>query len=374
MPSVVPPRASVDRAELTRTGASASLAALRGHALELLPTVTAGYLETGAGDQGTVHLNTADFERVRLAPHVLRDVAEVSTATTLLGRRVASPLAVAPVGAHGLFHPTAECGTASGADAAGLPMSLSAYSNTPIEQVARHTGAGVWAQINVPPDRQYLWGFLDRVQHCAEAVVITVDTPVVGARESQVWDGLTLPDGLAYPMQDGLDPRSERGDSIYRSALDAGFTLSVLEDVVERSPLPVIVKGFLRGDDARAAVQAGAAAVIVSNHGGRNLDSGLSTIRALPAVSAAVDGQVPVLIDGGIRRGTDILKALALGARGVLVGRPVMWGLTVGGADGVQHVLSTLKRELAMAMALCGVRTVDDITPDLIHDQQWNSH
>lgn len=371
MSTVVPPRAIVDRSELI---AGSPLAAVKDQALGLLPALTAGYLETGAGDQKTVRLNTGDFDRVRLAPHVLRDVTELSTATTLFGRHLSSPLVVAPVGSHGLFHPAAECGTASGADAAGLPMVLSAYSNTPIERVAGHTGAGVWAQINVPPDRQYLRRFLDRVQHCAEAVVVTVDTPVVGARESQVWDGLTLPDGLTHPMQDGLDPRPERGDSIYRSALDAGFTLSVLEDVVERSPLPVIVKGLLRGDDARAAVQAGAAAVIVSNHGGRNLDSGLSTIRALPAVSAAVDGQVPVLTDGGIRRGTDILKALALGASGVLVGRPVMWGLTVAGAAGVRHVLSTLKREFAMAMALCGVRTVHDITPDLIHDQQWNSH
>lgn len=365
MASPIPPPATVDRDAVPE---KATLAQLREGTLKVLPAVTAGYLETGAGDQKTVALNVSDFDRVALSPHVLRDVTSVSTSTSILGCNVASPILVAPVGAQCLYHLSGETGTAKGAGACGVPMVLSAYSNTPIEEVAGHAEGGLWAQINVPPDKGYLWNFLDRAQRCADAVVVTVDTPVVGAREAQEWDGLTLPTGLGYPMQDGLDPRPEIGDGIYRAALDAGFTAEALEEVAGRCELPIIVKGVLRADDAIAAVEAGASAIVVSNHGGRNLDSALSGFRALPAVVDKVDGRVPVLMDGGVRRGTDVLKALALGADGVLVGRPVIWGLTVAGSRGVEHVLRTLTRELAMAMALCGVRNISDIGQDIIHD------
>lgn len=344
----------------------ATLEALRSRAHELLDPVTVGYLESGAADQLTVGANRRAFADIVLAPHVMRDVRDVTTQIDLLGQGYPSPIMVAPTGSHGLFHADAELATAHGAAAAGSGMVLSAYSNTSLEDVAGETPSGVWMQVNAPPSRTYLEALADRISGRADALVVTVDTPVVGARESQRWDGLTLPDGLAFPMLDGLDLRTEIGGGIYRSGLDAGFDTDALRWLVRRSPVPVIVKGVVRGDDAAAAIDAGAAGVIVSNHGGRNLDSGLSTIRALSGVVAAVGGSVPVLLDGGVRRGTDVMKALALGADAVLVGRPVLWGLTVAGVDGVHAVLDLVRRELAMAMALCGVRRIADIDGDLL--------
>ncbi|UPK75185.1 alpha-hydroxy-acid oxidizing protein [Nocardioidaceae bacterium SCSIO 66511] len=343
-----------------------TLGALRTQAHELLDPLTVGYLESGAADQVTLSANEGDFGRIRLAPHVLRDVTGVTTTTQLFGRAYESPVFVAPTGSHGLFHPEAELATAAGADMAASGMVLSAYSNTGIEHVAARTRSGLWMQVNPPPSRSYLENLVDRVAEYAEALVVTVDTPVVGTRESQLWDGITLPDGLGFPMLDGLHLETESGGGIYRSGLDAAFDASSLEWLVRRSRLPVVVKGVLRGDDAKVAIGAGAAGVIISNHGGRNLDSGRSTMRALPEVADAVQGQVPVLLDGGVRRGTDVLKAVALGADAVLVGRPVLWGLTVGGAEGVAAVLELVRRELAMAMALCGVNSVEHIGPDLL--------
>ncbi|UPK73792.1 alpha-hydroxy-acid oxidizing protein [Nocardioidaceae bacterium SCSIO 66511] len=359
----VPPRARAGPADLS---VAPTMDALRTRAHELLHPLTVGYLESGAADQLTVRANRRDFDDIVLAPHVLRDVTEVSTEVELLGRRFRSPVMVAPTGSHGLFHVDAEVATAHGAATAGVGMVLSAYANTPLELVSDTNGDGVWMQVNAPPSRMYLEALADRVSGRADALVVTVDTPVVGAREAQSWDGLTLPDGLEFPMLDGLELRAETGGGIYRTGLDADFDAEALRWLVGRSPVPVVVKGVLRGDDAVVAVDAGAAAVIVSNHGGRNLDSGLSTIRALPGVVAAVQGLVPVLLDGGVRRGTDVLKALALGADAVLVGRPVLWGLTVAGADGVHAVLELVRRELAMAMALCGVHRIADIDADLL--------
>lgn len=361
-PRPVPPRAE-RRPE--RLPDPLTLESLRQQAHELLDPLTVGYLESGAADQLTPEANGRDLEALRLAPHVLRDVTGVSTTTRLYGRTYAGPVLVAPTGSHGLFHAEAELATARGAARAGAGMVLSAYANTALEDAAA-AGEGLWMQVNAPPSRSYLDALADRVSGVADALVVTVDTPVVGARESQRWDGLTLPDGLSFPMLEGLELRAESDDGIYRSALDAGFDLAALERLVRRSDVPVLVKGVLRGDDAAAAVDAGAAGVIVSNHGGRNLDSGLSTIAALPDVTGSVRGAVPVLIDGGVRRGTDVLKAIALGADAVLVGRPVLWGLTTAGAAGVRGVLDLLHREFAMAMALCGVRRIDQIGPDLL--------
>lgn len=333
----------------------------------ILHPLTWGYLASGAGSQRTLTANVRDFDEVVLAPHVLRDVHELDTSLRLFGATHEWPVIVAPTGSHGLFHHEAELATVGGADAAGTAMVLSAYSNTPVEDVSAMSDRPLWMQVNAPPDQDYLDRFLARTNTCADALVITVDTPVVGARHAQLWDGVSLPPELSFPMLDGLSVRAESGGGIYRSALDAGFDDAALRGVIKRCDVPVLVKGIQRGDDADRAVDAGVAGIIVSNHGARNLDSGLSTIRCLPEVCRGVDGRVPVLLDGGIRRGTDVLAALALGADAVLVGRPVLWGLAVAGRSGVSAVLDHLRREFAMAMALCGVRTVGGIDEDLIH-------
>lgn len=344
-----------------------TLEALRGRARELLDPLTSGYVDSGAGDGRTLQANEQDFGNFTLAPHVLRDVRTVDTQVELFGRTHRGPLLLAPTGSHGLLHPDAEVETVRGANAAGAAMVLSAYSNTPLEEVAGHSEHGLWMQVNAPPDRRFLEGFVEQVNHSAEALVITVDTPVVGTRESQLWDGVTLPAGLSFPMLEGLAVRAEETSRIHRSALDAGFDEVALQRIVSMSGVPVLVKGIQRGDDAIRAISAGAAGIIVSNHGARNLDSGLSTILSLPDVVRAVGGKVPVLLDGGIRRGTDVLIALALGAHAVLLGRPVLWGLATGGRVGVERVIELLRREFAMTMALCGVGQVEDINQDLIH-------
>ena len=361
--SGVPPKAMPHADDLP---SPPTLEAFRARAHTRLDPLTIGYLESGAADQSTIDVNRRDFDDIVLRPHVLRDVRHVSTGIELLGRSYPSPVMVGPTGSHGLFHADAELATVRGAADVDCGIVLSAYTNTTVEAVGRETGSGVWMQVNVPPSRAYLERLADRISGWADALVVTVDTPVVGARESQRWDGVTLPDGLGFPMLDGLELRVESSGDIYRSALDAGFDATALEWLVGRSPVPVLVKGVLRGDDAAVALDAGAAGVIVSNHGGRNLDSRLSTISALPEVVEAVRGAAPVLLDGGVRRGTDVLKALALGADAVLLGRPVLWGLTVAGERGVASVLETVRRETAMAMALCGVQSIDAIDTDLL--------
>ncbi|MBM9464258.1 alpha-hydroxy-acid oxidizing protein [Aeromicrobium sp. YIM 150415] len=359
--TAVPPRAVPRPEELPDR---VTLARMRQLAHARLDPLTIEYLETGAADQRTVVANERDFERHRIAPHVLRDVSAVSTVTELLGHVFASPILVAPTGSHALFHAEGEKATARGAADAGCGYVMSGYSTTDPDDLEVDTSS-MWLQVNVPPVRAVLDRIVERAGRHA-ALVVTVDTPVVGARESQTWDGLTLPPGLSFPLLDGLELRPEAGRGIYRTGLDASFGLDDLARIVEESSVPVVVKGIVRGDDARAAIDAGASAVIVSNHGGRNLDSGLSTVRALPGVVEGVAGRVPILLDGGIRRGTDVLIALALGASAVLVGRPILWGLTVAGSSGVRAVLDILGRELAMAMALCGVNTVTDIDTDLL--------
>lgn len=363
MPCHVPPAAQPHGEELPTP---LTLDALEQRAWEILHPLSWGYMASGAGSQGTLSANLDDFDELVLSPHVLRDVSVVDTRVRLFGATHSSPLIIAPTGSHGLFHHNAEEETVLGANAADCAMVLSAYANRSLEDVSAISEQQLWMQVNATPDRTCMDRFVARANTSADALVITVDTPVIGARHAQIWDGVSLPSELSFPMFDGFMLRSESTGSIYRSGLDAGFDDAALRRLVETANVPVIVKGIQRGDDAVRAVAAGSSGIIVSNHGGRNLDSGLSTISCLPDVVQAVGGRVPVLLDGGIRRGTDVIKALALGADAVLVGRPVLWGLTVAGRLGVAGALEHLGREFAMAMALCGVKSVAEIDDDLI--------
>jgi 4-hydroxymandelate oxidase len=207
----------------------------------------------------------------------------------------------------------------------------------------------------------------------AQAIVLTVDTPVLGRRERDVRNRFRFPDGIAiaHDMPDALqrlpEAHGQSGLAVHAARIiEPGLTWSDVEWLRSITPLPVVLKGIVRGDDAERAVSYGVSAIVVSNHGGRQLDTAIATVRALPEVVAAVRGHVPVLVDGGVRRGTDIVKALALGARAVLVGRPILWGLALAGERGVAHVLTQLRDELDLAMALCGCRSVAEVTPDLI--------
>lgn len=327
-----------------------------------------GYVDSGAGDELSLH--ETGWDDHRFAPYTCVDVSTIDTRIELLGHQLDHPVLVAPTGCHRLVHEAGE--TASARGAAGTVYCLSEYTTTPVEDIARSAGPW-WLQLNGSPDDAFTRDRLDQARELgAGAVVVTVDTPVAGLRERQGWDGVSLPDGMSfgilgrapYPVAPPLTPRG-----IHRPALDACLTWDRLAGLRAMTGLPLVVKGILRPDDAVRCVGAGADAVIVSNHGARNLDSVVRTSEALPRVADAVGGQIPVLVDGGIRRGGDIVKALALGARAVLVGRPVLWGLAVAGAEGVVGVLERLRHELEMTMALCGTPRLSDIDAALLAPQ-----
>ena len=344
-------------------------------ALQRLDPMTATYYASGSRDQRTLAANRRGWQAWALRHRVLVDVSQANTATSVLGRPLAHPILTAPTAFHGLAHPEAEAATARGTRAAGGLMVLSTLSNTPVEAIAA-ASERCWLQLYVYRDREATGALVDRARDAGcEALVLTCDAAVLGTREGDVRTGFHLPAHLDLPNVAGdarALPRAE-GDSGLGSyvaqQLDPSLTWDDLAWLRERSRLPLILKGIVRGDDARRAVDAGVAGIVVSNHGGRQLDAGVATAQALTEVVQAVDGACEVYVDGGIRRGTDVLVALALGATAVLVGRPVLWGLAVDGAEGVQAVLHQLQRELLEAMRLAGAPTRSTITRDLVTRQ-----
>jgi 4-hydroxymandelate oxidase len=330
------------------------------------------YIAGGADGELTVADNLAAWSRLRLRPRVLRDVAEVSTATGLLGGVVPTPLLVAPMAYHRMADPDGEAASAAGAAAAGALYVLSTQATMSVEEVAAAApDAARWFQVYVVRDRGWTADLVARAAAAGyRALVLTVDVPVLGNRLRDLRNDFRLPTGLApanAPPAGAARQRELDVDVVAQAGqFDPGLTPETIGWLAERSGLPVVVKGVLRADDAAACVDAGAVGVVVSNHGGRQLDTVVATADALAEVTEAVGDRAEVYVDGGIRRGTDIVKALALGARAVLVGRPVLWGLAIGGAAGVERVLSGLIGELRLAMALCGATRVSDLTPDLV--------
>jgi 4-hydroxymandelate oxidase len=318
----------------------------------LLEPATWDYFVGGSGDEHTLRANTEAFGRLRLRPRVMAEDEPVSTATSVLGTPVDLPVLVAPTAYHGLVHPEAECATAAGTGEAGTVMVVSLNSNRTLEEVAAAATKPLWLQLYLTRDHAADEEIVRRAEEAGhEALVLTVDRPVYGAREKDVRNGFRLPDHLRAANYGGTrDLRAKSWTS-----------WSALDWLIANTRLPVLAKGILTGEDAALAVEHGAAAVMVSNHGGRQLDGALAGIEALPDVAAAVDGRCEVYCDGGVRRGTDVLKALALGARAVLIGRPAIWGLAVDGAAGVAAVLDLLRAELERDLALCGRCSVADI-------------
>ena len=320
-----------------------------------------------------MHANREAFERIALLPRVLVDVGERETSVELLGRRHALPLLVAPMAFAKLAHPSGEAAIARAAGEAGVTVTLSTLATTSIEEVAAAASAPLWFQLYVFRDRAVTRSLVERAEAAGyEALVLTVDAPVLGRRERDARNRFVLPDGLfaenlVSEEQRSLPAGEGSGlEAFFNSQLDASLTWADVDWLRSITRLPVLVKGVLRADDAKLAVEHGAAGVIVSNHGGRQLDTALAAIDALPAVAAAVDGRVALLMDGGVRRGTDILKALARGADAVLVGRPLLWGLAVDGEAGAAAVLRILREEFELAMALCGCASVDAIDGTLL--------
>ena len=335
-----------------------------------LPELAYRYIASAAGRGLTAEWNERRFDALRLAPRVGVDVSSIDTGIDLLGRRLAHPVLLAPTGCHRLFEASGELSSIRGAGTAGALYVVSSFTTSTLADIAAAARGPWWFQLNVPPNRDFVAAVIaEAVARGAEAIVLTLDTPVAGMRTQQGWDGVSLPDGIEFGVLRDLPgglvpPPGEAG--IYRPSLDPALTWQRVAELVADAPVPVLVKGVLRGDDAKRAADAGVAGIVVSNHGGRNLDGLPATIDALPGVVGAVGDRLPVLVDGGIRTGTDVLKALALGARAVLVGRPYLWALAAAGADGVRDVVVRLKTELEMTMALCGLRSVDEISPDVL--------
>jgi len=334
------------------------------------------YLSGGAADELTLRWNREAFDRVRLHGRVLTKLAGGHTRRTLFGQVFEYPILVAPVAYQKLAHPAGEREMALGAAAMRAGLVLSVHSSVTLEEVAQVEGTSPrWFQLSILPDREFTKALVGRAEAAGyQALVVTVDAAVSGVRNRQWRAGFRLPAGVEAENLRGMAPArataSAAGESpVFGGALAA--TAPTWEDLawlLSLTRLPVLVKGIMSPVDAVLAVEAGAAGIVVSNHGGRTLDSLPATIDVLPSVAAAVGGRVPVLLDGGIRRGTDVLKALALGAQAVMVGQPCVHGLAVAGAQGVAHVLHILRGELEAAMALTGCATPDDINASVI----WN--
>jgi isopentenyl diphosphate isomerase/L-lactate dehydrogenase-like FMN-dependent dehydrogenase len=320
------------------------------------------YFEGGAGDEVTLRANVAAFGRWRLRPRVLVDVAEVSIATTVLGTPVSMPLLIAPFAMQRLLDPEGEVATARAAQAAGTLLCVSTVTTSAHDEVAVVGDGPRWLQLYVLNDRQRT---LDHVAAAREAgysaLALTVDSPYLGVRERDLRLGFEVPADLPLPYVKGLDANLAMTLAM-QFQMTPSLTWRDLEWIAAESQLPVVLKGLLTREDALLAVEHGAAGVIVSNHGGRQLDGVAATLDALPEVVEAVAGRCEVYVDGGIRRGTDVLKALALGARAAFVARPVAAGLALGGEAGVARVLEIFRSELEVGLALLGCTDPEQVS------------
>ena len=343
-------------------------------AREMLPQTEYDYYASGANDEITLRENRAAYERIALLPHMLVDVSKRQMGTTVLGEPISMPVLIAPTAFQGLAHPEAEIATVKAAGAAKTLMTLSTLSTFSIEEVMAVATGPVWFQLYVFKDRAVSASLVKRAEVAGcKAVVFTVDVPLLGRRERDVRNQFRLPNDISaknlLPAGAQEFPDCDVGSGLapyIASLLDPALTWKDIEWLAGITKLPVLVKGILRPDDALFAVRHGASGVIVSNHGARQLDTTPATISVLPEIADAVGGAVELYLDGGIMRGTDVLKAIACGARAVFIGRPALWGLACGAEAGVRYVLEMVRQEFDLAMALSGCPTLSSITRDLV--------
>ncbi|GAA2365722.1 alpha-hydroxy acid oxidase [Dactylosporangium salmoneum] len=336
------------------------------------------FIEGGAEDERTVAANLRAFDRVRLRPRVLAGVSEVDTAVSLFGRDYATPIGVAPTAYQRLIDADGEVATAKGAGAAGALFVVAMFASRTIEDIAAASSSGLWLQLYWLRRRDVLQSMAERAEAAGyDAIMLTVDVPRMGRRWRDVRNGFTIGgDVAAVNIEAGVmaaaHERDEGSSAVARhtaATFDPGLVWSDLAWLRGRTRLPLVLKGILTAEDATLAVAHGADAIVVSNHGGRQLDGAVASLDALAEVVGAVGGAIPVLLDGGVRRGADALAALALGAHMVLLGRPPLWGLAAGGAEGVAGVLRATTDELAHAMALAGRASLADLDRTVVRNQ-----
>jgi 4-hydroxymandelate oxidase len=338
-----------------------------------LPEMVYNYVAGAAGDEISLGRNRSAFDELLLKPRVLRDVSRLDTATEVCGQPQKYPILLAPTAYHRMVHPEGELATARAAGAAGATLVVSALATTSIEEIAAAATGPLWFQLYVQPDRELTRDLVRRAEAAGcRAICVTVDTPCLGTRNREMRDRFGLTPGLDRANLRGYEgAKASHFDEsgVYSAVFDPGLTWEGIDWIKGFARVPILLKGILAPEDARLAVEHGVDGILVSNHGARNLDTTPATIEALPGVVEAVAGRLPILLDGGVRRGTDVVKALALGARAVLVGRPYLWALAAAGSAGVEAVLRILVTELKSAMALLGCATVGAIDRSVL----WKS-
>ena len=333
------------------------------------------YFRSGADAEETLRENLRAYAQWQIWPRVLVDVSQLDLSTTVLGAPTSMPVLIAPTAYHKLAHADGELATVRAAAGAGVIACLATLATTSLEACAEASAAPKWFQLYVHRDAGLTRAIVARAEAAGyRALVVTVDTPVLGRRLGDERHGFQLPPELQMPnLAAALPPTADRASALAKYFAErhaASFDWRALDELRASTKLPIVLKGVLRGDDAARAADRGCAAIIVSNHGGRQLDGVPATLDALPEVVAAVAGRCEVLVDGGVRWGSDVLKALALGARAVLLGRPILWGLAVDGEAGVRAVLELVRGELSRAMALSGARNLREIDRQLVRRRQ----
>ncbi|KAL3698802.1 hypothetical protein R1sor_012878 [Riccia sorocarpa] len=342
-----------------------------------LPKMVYDYYASGAEDQWTLKENRHAFERIRFRPRILIDVTSVDTSTTVLGHKISMPIMVAPTAMQRMAHPEGELATARAVASHNTIMTLSSWATSSVEEVAS-VGPGIrFFQLYVYRDRNVVAQLVRRAERAGfSAIALTVDTPILGRREADIKNRFNLPNHLTLKNFEGLDlgqmeKTQDSGLASYVAGqIDRSLSWKDVKWLQTITSLPILVKGVITAEDTHLAIQNGCAGIIVSNHGARQLDYVPATISALEEVVKAAGGRVPVFLDGGVRRGTDALKAIALGATGVFVGRPVVWGLAAEGEAGVRKVLQLLKDEFTLAMALAGATKISEITRAHVQTEQ----
>lgn len=334
---------------------------------EVLDPKISDYIAGGAEDEVTARENLEAYTRLRLVPRVLCGAGKPDLSINLLGQKISMPILLSPTAFHRLVHDEGECATAKAARAADTVMIVSMAATQALETVVPHTEGRAWMQLYLQPDLAVMESLVRRAEDAGcKALVITVDSPVFGRRERDARNGFTdLPPGLyCENLREAID--GEPQSRVRSIAFSTELSWREFEWLRSHTSLKIIPKGVAHPEDARIAIECGADAIFISNHGGRQLDSMPATLDLLPEIAAEVDGRVPVLLDGGIRRGTDVVKALALGATAVSVGRPVMWGLAAGGTQGVVQMLEMLRAETERALALCGLAAPAQVSAGLL--------
>jgi len=342
-------------------------------AKEKLPQMAYDYYSSGANDEITLRENIEAYKRILLKYRVLIDVSKLDMATEVLGQKISLPLIIAPTAFHKMANTEGEVAVAKAATNAGTIMILSTLSNSSVEEVALAADGNIWFQLYVFKDREVTRNLIRRAEKAGcKALILTVDAPFLGNRERDVRNKFNLPEGIVVKnlepdYKEKLSLKHDSGIAGYfADNLDPSLSWKDVDWLKSNTKLPLIIKGIACKEDALLSVQHSADGIVVSNHGGRQLDTCRATIDVLPEVADAVHDKTEIFIDGGIRRGTDIFKAVALGAKAVLIGRPVIWGLAYDGENGVRSVLEILRKELHLAMALCGCDSVKKINRDFI--------